>query len=201
MTETWLLAAFWFGLALLATLLSIWLSSATALSEIVVGTVAQLIIGATIGTALLHTDDSWVKFLFGTGAIALTFLASAELDSLVFRTKWREASTIGLIGFAIPFLGCAALAYCTGARTPADSRASLWQNSPGACFTHDLATALALGFIFGPFTWKTAVFFGGSMVALVALRFVTSYFFKRYGNRPLELEASSCCWHCLRCAG
>lgn len=37
MTETWLLAAPWLGLALVATLLSIWLRAATALSEIVVG--------------------------------------------------------------------------------------------------------------------------------------------------------------------
>ena len=108
MTETWLLAALWLGLALVATLLSIWLRVATALSEIVVGTVAQLIIGATIGTALLHTDDSWIKFLSGTGAIVLTFLAGAELDPAVFRTKWKEACLIGLVGFVAPFLGCTA---------------------------------------------------------------------------------------------
>jgi hypothetical protein len=34
MTEIWTLAALWLGLALLATLLSIWLRIATALSEI-----------------------------------------------------------------------------------------------------------------------------------------------------------------------
>jgi len=49
MTEIWALAALWLGLALLATLLSIWLRIATALSEIVVGTIAQLVIGAIIG--------------------------------------------------------------------------------------------------------------------------------------------------------
>jgi len=38
MTEILALAALWLGLALLATLLSIWLRIATALSEIVVGT-------------------------------------------------------------------------------------------------------------------------------------------------------------------
>jgi hypothetical protein len=42
MTEIWILAAFWLGLALLATLLSIWLRIATALSEIVVGTMARV---------------------------------------------------------------------------------------------------------------------------------------------------------------
>ena len=51
MTEIWGQAALWFGLALVATLVSIWLRIATALSEIVVGTIAQLLIGATIGSA------------------------------------------------------------------------------------------------------------------------------------------------------
>ena len=52
MHEVWGLAALWLGLALVATLLSIWFRIATALSEIVIGTVAQLVIGAFIGTSL-----------------------------------------------------------------------------------------------------------------------------------------------------
>jgi len=52
MHEVWGIAALWLGLALIVTLLSIWFRIATALSEIVVGTVAQLIIGALIGTTL-----------------------------------------------------------------------------------------------------------------------------------------------------
>ena len=80
MTYYWALAALWLGLALVATLLSIWLRVATALSEIVVGTIAQLIIGAVVGGAVLGTQESWVTFLSGTGAIVLTFLAGAELD-------------------------------------------------------------------------------------------------------------------------
>ena len=96
MTETWVLATIWLGLALLATLLSIWLRIATALSEIVVGTVILLIVGAVIGPergkSLLGTDQSWVTFLSGTGAIVLTFLAGAELDPTVFRAKWKEAA-------------------------------------------------------------------------------------------------------------
>ena len=42
MHEVWGIAALWLGLALVATLISIWLKIATALSEIIVGTVAQL---------------------------------------------------------------------------------------------------------------------------------------------------------------
>ena len=111
MTGVWALAALWLGLALIASLLSIWLRISTALSEIVVGTIAQLIIGAVIGSAVLGTDESWIKFLSGIGAIVLTFLAGAELDPKVFKLKWQEATAIGLAGFVFPFLGCAAAAY------------------------------------------------------------------------------------------
>jgi Kef-type K+ transport system membrane component KefB len=90
MDNTWFLAALWIGLALVATLFAIWFRISTALSEIVVGTVAQLIIGVAIGGAGLGAQTPWVGFLAGTGAIVLTFLAGAELDPGIFRTKWKE---------------------------------------------------------------------------------------------------------------
>jgi glutathione-regulated potassium-efflux system ancillary protein KefC len=110
MTEIWTQAALWLALALIATLAAMWLRVATALSEIVVGTIAQLIIGAALGSALLAGDASWLKFLAGAGAILLTFLAGAELDPVVFRRQWKQATLIGLVSFTAPFLGCAALA-------------------------------------------------------------------------------------------
>jgi Kef-type K+ transport system membrane component KefB len=66
MTETWFLATLWLGLALIATLVSIWLRVATALSEIVVGTVAQLVIGAMVSSTVLGVHEPWIKFLAGT---------------------------------------------------------------------------------------------------------------------------------------
>src|SRR6201987_6193775 len=111
MTGVWALATLWVDLALIAGLLSIWLRISTALSEIVVGTIAQLIIGAAVGSAVLGTDESWIKFLSGIGAIGLTFLAGAELDPAVFRFKWKEAVAIGLIRFLFPFLGWSAAAH------------------------------------------------------------------------------------------
>jgi Kef-type K+ transport system membrane component KefB len=214
MTETWALAALWLGLALVATLLSIWFRVATALSEIVVGTVAQLIIGALAGAALLQTDASWIKFLSGTGAIVLTFLAGAELDPAVFRVKWKEASAVGLVGFAAPFLGCAAVAFyvlhwdtraswLAGVALSTTSVAVVYavmlefglnkteygKTVLAACFINDLATVLALGFLFAPFTWKTLAFAFGSAVAFALLPWITPRFFRRYGGRPSELEA------------
>ena len=110
MYEVWGIAALWLGLALVATLFSIWFRIATALSEIVVGTVAQLIIGALIGTTI-GSDQPWIKFIAGTGAIVLTFLAGAEIDPVVFRARWKEAIAIGFISFLGPFLGCTAIGY------------------------------------------------------------------------------------------
>ncbi len=214
MTGIYALAALWLGLALVATLLSIWLRVATALSEIVVGTIAQLIIGALIGGAVLGADETWIKFLSGTGAIVLTFLAGAELDPVVFRRKWKEATVIGLISFFAPFLGCAAIArWLLGWNPDASWLAGIAMSTTSvavvyavmlefgfnttdygktvlaACFITDLATVIALGLVFAPFTLKTAGFVGAMTVAAFLLPWLTPRFFKRYGGRPSEMEA------------
>ena len=214
MTDTWALAALWLGLALAATLLSIWLRVATALSEIVVGTIAQLIIGAVVGTASLGSSEAWIKFLSGTGAIVLTFLAGAELDPKVFRQKWKEAGAVGLASFVLPFLGCTAAAHwllgwspmaswLAGIAMSTTSVAVVYavmlefgfnvtdygKTVLAACFVTDLGTVVALGLIFAPFTWHTLVFVGAGTVVFFVLPWLTPRFFKRYGNRPSELEA------------
>jgi len=214
MTEIWTQAALWLGLALLASLLSIWLRVATALSEIVVGTIAQLLIGAALGGALLAGDASWIKFLAGAGAILLTFLAGAELDPAVFRKEWKQATAIGLVSFAGPFLGCFAIArWLLGWSPDASWLAGIAMSTTSvavvyavmlefglnttnygkvvlaACFITDLATVVALGLIFAPFTVKTLVFLGVGLVAFFVLPWFVPRFFKRYGGRPSELEA------------
>jgi Kef-type K+ transport system membrane component KefB len=214
MTEIWGQAALWLGLALVATLVSIWLRIATALSEIVVGTIAQLIIGAALGGALLNGDASWIKFLSGAGAILLTFLAGAELDPVVFRRQWKQAGAIGMVSFAAPFLGCAALArwglgwspdasWLAGIAMSTTSVAVVYavmlefglngtdygKGVLAACFITDLGTVVALGIIFAPFTVRTLVFLAAGAAAFIVLPWLTPRFFRRFGNRPSELEA------------
>jgi glutathione-regulated potassium-efflux system ancillary protein KefC len=213
MTGIWALAALWLGLALIATLLSIWLRISSALSEIVVGTIAQLIIGAAVGSAILGTDESWIKFLSGLGAIVLTFLAGAELDPSVFRLQWKEAGAVGFASFLAPFLGCAAAAhYLLGWDTMASWLAGVAMSTTSvavvyavmletgfnatnygktvlaACFVTDLGTVVALGLIFAPFTIRTLIFLGAGVVVFVILPWLTPRFFRLYGNRPSELE-------------
>ena len=214
MTEIWTQAALWLALAVVAALLAIWLRVATALSEIVVGILAQFIIGAAIGSALLAGDPSWLKFLAGAGAILLTFLAGAELDPAVFRKEWKQATLIGLVSFAAPFLGCAAIArWALGWSVEASWLAGIAMSTTSvavvyavmlefglnathygkvvlaACFITDLATVIGLGLIFAPFTLKTVVFLGASAVTFLILPWLTPRLFRRYGGRPSEIEA------------
>jgi Kef-type K+ transport system membrane component KefB len=214
MESTWFTAATWLFLALLATLIAIWFRISTALSEIVVGTVAQLVIGALLGGAALGAGGPWITFLSGTGAIVLTFLAGAELDPGTFRSKWKEAGVVGLVGFIFPFLLCTAVAYyllgwtarsswLAGVALSTTSVAVVYavmlelglnQTEYGkailaSCFVNDLGTVIALGVIFSPFTRRTAIFVVACVAIFTVLPWITPRFFRRYGDRPSELEA------------
>ena len=214
MANTWALCALWVGLALAATLLAIWFKISTALSEIVVGTVAQLVIGVFLAQGGLAGNTQWIAFLAGTGAIVLTFLAGAELDPVVFKMKWREASVIGLAGFFGPFLGCTAVAHYVlhwaimaswlcGVALSTTSVAVVYavmlelgfnvteygKAILAACFINDLGTVIALGLIFSPFTIKTLIFIVVSVVVFSVLPFLTPRYFKKYGGSVSELEA------------
>src|SRR5262250_1881224 len=196
MQNVWVLASLWVGLALIATLLAIWFKISTALTEILVGTIAQLIIGAIGGTTGLAAKAEWITFLAGTGAIVLTFLAGAELDPTILRVKWKEATVVGLVGFFGPFLGCTAVAYyvlhwtvrsswLAGVALSTTSVAVVYAvmlelgfNATdfgkailAACFVNDLGTVIALGLIFSPFTVKTLIFVGCSALIFAVLPF------------------------------
>ena len=213
MDQVWFVAALWLLLALVAVLVANWFRVSTALSEIVVGTVAQLGIGALAGGEALGAKAPWITFLAGTGAIVLTFLAGAELDPNVFRAKWKESTAVGLVGFFCPFFAAAMIAHyllgwawrpswLAGVALSTTSVAVVYavmlelgfnQTTYGkailaACFINDLGTVLALGLIFSPFTTKTLIFLGVSAVLFLVLPFVTTWFFDRYGGRVSELE-------------
>jgi glutathione-regulated potassium-efflux system ancillary protein KefC len=136
------------------------------------------------------------------------------LDPAIFRTKWKEAFVVGLVGFFAPFLGAAAVAHfvlgwavmpswLAGVALSTTSVAVVYsvmlelglnQTDFGkgilaACFVNDLGTVIALGLIFAPFTMKTLIFVLLSVVVFAILPFLTPWFFKRFGGRVSELEA------------
>ena len=108
MTEIWTPAALWLGLALLATLLSIWLRIATALSEIVVGTIAQLVIGAIIwGSSTWHGSKLGQVPLRDRRDTPDLSRGSGTRPRVIFREHSKKTGAVGVISFLVPFLGCA----------------------------------------------------------------------------------------------
>ena len=88
MDNIWFIAAFWMGLALLASLISIRLGISVALVEILVGvTVGNLRFGQYLN--LLRTTQC-TNFLAMLGSGVLTFLAGAEIDPASLRANLRR---------------------------------------------------------------------------------------------------------------
>ncbi len=214
MTQIWGQAALVFGLALIATYLSSRLRIATALSEIIVGMGARVVLGLTLGVETFGVQEPWIKTLAGIGAILLTFLAGAELDPDVFRLKWKEAAAVGVASFLLPSAGCFAAAhYLLGWETEPSilagialaatsvaivytvmmeygfNRTDYGKIILAACFITDLGTVVTLGLVFAPFTWKTALFVVALIAAFVGLPRLVQPSFARLGGRPSEFEA------------
>jgi len=213
MQEMLAIATGWLFLAILATILANYLKISMALMEIMVGMVAAAFVNYFIGTDSMGADLPWLKFVAGSGAILLTFLAGAELEPAVLKVKWKEVTLIGLIGFFAPFLGCTAMArfilgwdpqasWLAGVALSTTSMAVVYavmlefgfnktdfgKGILGACFINDLGTVIALGLIFAPFTYKTIVFIIACIVVFALLPWTTSLLTRRYGFKTAAIR-------------
>ncbi len=206
-------ASLWLALAVLSALIASYLRLSIALVEICVGVAVAGFLGWLDLSALLSADAEWVRFLAAAGAVVLTFLAGAELDPEVLRKKVTEVSVVGLVGFAAPFLGCAAIAYyglgwdaqaswLCGVALSTTSMAVVYavmletgfnktefgKGILGSCFINDLGTVIALGLLFAPFTYKTVIFVAGSTVVLLSLPAVTAWLTRHYAHRTAAIR-------------
>jgi Kef-type K+ transport system membrane component KefB len=183
MDNVWLASALWLGLALIASVLSVWVAISAALTEIVVGAVAGNIVGLPLAP--------WVNFLAGFGAILLTFLAGAEIDPQVVRKHLWSSMSIGVVGFLAPYVGVllfaryvvdwpwpqaqiagislsttsVAVVYAVMVET-GFNRTELGKIILAACFVNDLGTVLALGLVFARYDVWLALFAGATVGAL-----------------------------------
>lgn len=214
MQETFALAAVWLGLAVIATIIANHLRVSNALVEICVGVAAGALAARWFGPQALGANAEWLRFLAAAGSVMLTFLAGAELEPSVLRRKLGEVTAIGLVGFLAPFLGCAAIArfllywevrasLLAGVALSTTSMAVVYavmletgfnktefgKGILGACFVNDLGTVLALGFIFAPFTYRTAVFAVATAAILAALPLLTRWIARRYAYRTAAIRA------------
>ncbi|MBF0571424.1 MAG: cation:proton antiporter [Candidatus Omnitrophica bacterium] len=215
MEQIFFIATVWIGLAVLSTIIAYHLRISIALVEICVGILVAAIANYYIGGSdFIGSNSEWLRFLASTGAVLLTFLAGAELDPRIIKTKWKEVSVVGFIGFLAPFLGCATLAryvlhwdprasLLAGVALSTTSMAVVYavmletgfnktefgKGILGACFVNDLGTVIVLGLLFAPFTYKSIIFILVSALVLSLFPFFTKQLTNIYGNRTAAIRA------------
>jgi glutathione-regulated potassium-efflux system ancillary protein KefC len=213
MEHAYAVAAVWLGLAVSSAAVASHLRLSVALVEICVGMVAALVADSWFGHDALGANLDWLRFIASVGAVLLTFLAGAELDPTTMKAKLKEVIVVGLFGFVAPFVGCTAVArfvlgwgssasWLAGIALSTTSMAVVYavmlesgfnktefgKGILGACFVNDLGTVIALGVVFAPFTYRTAVFVGASIVLLGLLPPITSRLIAWYGNRTAAIR-------------
>lgn len=186
MDQLWQEASVWLVLALIASLISLKTGVSVALVELFVGIAA--------GNTIHPEITPWVNFLAGTGALVLTFLAGAELESAVLRRHWRASLAIGLASFAFPFsLAMLAARFWLGWDMRAAEIAGLAMSTTSvavvyavmvesglnetplgklilaACFVTDLGTVVALGLLFSRFDAWFWIFAAALAITLALL--------------------------------
>ena len=203
MDNVWLASALWVGLALVASVISVWVTISVALIEIVVGAIAGNIVGLPLAP--------WVNFLAGFGAILLTFLAGAEIDPRVVRRHFWSSMSIGIVGFLAPYLGVfffaryvvgwpwaqaqiagislsttsVAVVYAVMIET-GFNRTELGKIILAACFVNDLGTVLALGLVFANYDIRLVAFVGVTATSLVLLARFAPRLLAALGDRLSE---------------
>jgi Kef-type K+ transport system membrane component KefB len=200
----WFIAAFWMGLALVASLVSIRLGISVALIEILVGVIVGNIHFGQYHDLLRTTE--WTNFLAMLGSGVLTFLAGAEIDPVSLRANLRASMSIGVLSFLLPFLGVWMFAqyvlhwplhqaWIAGIALSTTSVAVVYAvmiegglgSTPmgktllAACFITDFGTVLALGVLFADFKISLVVFVAVAAVVLWYMPKWTQYIIVRLG--------------------
>lgn len=192
-------------LIFLASLISIRAAISVAIIEIAMGVVGGNFLG-------LHSTP-WIDFLAGLASILLTFLAGAEVDTEMMKSKFKESMLIGIFSFLAPFLG--AFAYCyyvagwsfqasqiAGIALSTTSLAVIYavlvetgladtglgKLLMASCFITDFGTALALSLLFAEFNLMTIVFIAVSALIIILLPKIMPYIISKYGDRVIEPE-------------
>jgi len=205
MEQLWWDASVWIALALISSLVSLRIGISAALVELIVGILA--------GNSFHLQVSEWINFLASFGAIILTFLAGAELESRTLKRFWKESLVLGIIGFFAPFaLSWAAAQFLLGWDLRASQIAGIAMSTTSvavvyavmvetglnetaigklilaACFVDDLGTVIALGLLFTSFGVWFWIFIVVTVLALLLLPKITPFYLKRVNAHSSEPE-------------
>jgi len=197
--------------AILALL--VFVASVVAVEAAISVAIIEIAAGVFVGNVLGIHGAPWLDFLAQFGGILLTFLAGAEVDPGLLRSKLKPSLALGGASFLLPFLAAAAFAAFVAHWTPKASLiagAALSTTSlavvyvvlvetrlnvtelgkliMAATFVTDIGTALALSLLFADPSWTTAGFFAVSAVVVLLAPRLLPPVFERYGARVIEPE-------------
>jgi Kef-type K+ transport system membrane component KefB len=203
--NSYLIAAAWIGLALVASLVSIRVGISVALIEILMGVIGGNVLGLQANT--------WIDFLATFGSGLLTFLAGAEIDPDSMRRHLRISLAVGTVAFFAPFVAAFGFAYfVAGWDLGASEIAGIALSTTSvavvyavmiesglanteigkvilaACFINDLGTVVALGILFADFSPLLLLFIVAMAATLYILPAATRWFVRRVPNRVSEPE-------------
>jgi Kef-type K+ transport system membrane component KefB len=203
--QLWSGVIIWLGLAFLASLISWRLGISVALVE--------LVVGITAGNSFHLEITPWVNFLASLGALVLTFLAGAELESAVIKKFWKASLALGVVSFAAPFALAWMLAqFVFGWGLRAAQIAGLAMSTTSvavvyavmvetglnetplgklilaACFVTDLGTVIALGLLFTNFGATFWIFVAATAVAMATLPRITPFLLRKLNAHSSEPE-------------
>jgi Kef-type K+ transport system membrane component KefB len=205
MDNPYSIAALWLGLAFIAAVIAIRTGVSVSLVEIIVGIV--------VGNLLHVGSREWIDFLAGFGSGLLTFLAGAELEPEVLRSRLSQVLVMGVIAFLLPFAGALLFAYyvagwqfqaaeIAGIALSTTSVAVVYavmletgfNETPlgkvilAACFVNDLGTVLALAVLFVNVTWYLPLFIAALVVVLPLAPRMVDWVVRYAGGRISEPE-------------
>jgi Kef-type K+ transport system membrane component KefB len=205
MEQLWWDASVWVALALISSLISLRIGISVALIELIVGIIA--------GNTFHPQISEWINFLASFGAVILTFLAGAELESQTLKRFWKESLVLGIIGFFAPFaLSWLAAQFLLGWDLRAAQIAGIAMSTTSvavvyavmvetglnekpigklilaACFVDDLGTVIALGLLFTSFGAWFWIFVVLTAVTLLLLPKITPRYLNRVDAHSSEPE-------------
>ena len=194
------------GIIFLSSLISLKVGLSVSIIEITLGAIA-----GNLGLKPLP----WMAYIAGFGGIILTFLAGTEIDTRLFKEKFKESFLIGLFSFLTPFMAGFLFAFflkhwsykaslITGIALSSTSLAVVYsvlvethlskqvlgKSILSATFVTNMGSALALSLLFVEPTIYTLLFYIVSFIVIVGAVKFSHWVFHHPGlkNKVIEPE-------------
>ena len=181
----------------------------TRVSSSIFEVLAGVLLANVLGVGL----SSWLDFLGTFGGLILTFLAGAEVEFVLLKSKAKESLIIGSLAFAAPLLGimgfltlvttwtiharlAAGLALTTTSVAVVYAVLTEYEliKLPFAktiiavTFVNDILTLIGINFVQPSFDWITVVFVGSLLALVFIVPRILRVVVQNYGRRAVELE-------------